>query len=101
MTSNRCRPSQTVIYQIMFASFQCKCGNPQMLERRDSRDVGMRSADICFIQETRSREKSVRMIRGKAADYKLFWTGNEKGVEISLVKKWVNKNIDMSRVTAP
>ena len=55
----------------------------------------MRSVDICFIQETRS-EKSVRMISGKTAEYKLFWTGNEKGVEILLAKKWVNKNIDMS-----
>ena len=40
----------------------------------------MRSVDVCCVQETRSRKKSVRMISEKTAEYKLFWIGNEKGV---------------------
>ena len=32
---------------------------------------------ICCVQETRFRKKSVRMVSGKAEDYKLFCIGNE------------------------
>ena len=32
-----------------------------------------------LVLETRFRAKSVRMISGKAAEYKLFLIGNEKG----------------------
>ena len=42
------------------------------------------------------------MISGKAAGYKLFWIGNEKGlgrVGIFLAKKWVGKIIDVNRVS--
>ena len=41
----------------------------EMLERR--------SVDVCCVQETRFRGMSLRMISGKAAEYKLFWIGNE------------------------
>ena len=59
-----------------------------------------RSVDIYYEQETRFREKVVRMIRGKAAQFKPFWIGNEKllpRVGIFLAKKWVDKLIHMSR----
>ena len=41
------------------------------------------------------------MIRGKAAEYRLFWIGNEKGegpVGILMVKRWLVKIIDIIRV---
>ena len=56
---------------------------------------------FCF-QETRFRGKSVRKISGKAAEYKLFWIENGKdlgGVGIFLAKEWVDKVIDVSRVS--
>ena len=58
--------------------------------------------DLCCIQETRWREKSVRMIEGKKARYKLFWIGNEKGtsgVGIFVAEKWIDKVIDIKRVS--
>ena len=59
-----------------------------------------KSVEICCIQETRFRGKLVRMIIGKAAQYKLFWKQNEKvlgGVRIFL--EWVYEFIDISRVS--
>ena len=44
--------------------------------------------------------KSVRMISGKAAKYKLLWIENGKGlgeVRIFLAKKWVDKVNNISR----
>ena len=60
------------------------------------------SVDIYCIQETRFKGRSVRMISGKAAEYKLFWIVNGNGlgeVEIFLAKKWVDTVIDISRVS--
>ena len=34
------------------------------------------SVDICCVQETKFRGKSVRMISTKAVKYKLFWIRN-------------------------
>ena len=64
--------------------------------------IEQRSVDICCLLETRFREKSVRIISGKSAQYKLFWTGNGKGlgeVGIFLAKKQVDKVINISRVS--
>ena len=50
----------------------------------------------------RFRGKSVTMISGKAAKYKLFWIGNKKGLGgycIFLAYKWVDKVTDISRVS--
>ena len=61
-----------------------------------------RSVGICSVQENKFRGKSVRMISGKAAEYKLLWIGNEKGlggVGIFLVKKWFDKIIYISSVS--
>ena len=51
-----------------------------------------RSVNICYIQDTR--------FRGKAAEYKLFWIGNEKSLVVGtfLAKKWVDKDIGISCV---
>ena len=60
------------------------------------------SVDICCLLETRFREKSVRIISGKSAQYKLFWAGIGKGlgeVGIFLAKKWVDKIINISRAS--
>ena len=35
--------------------------------------------NICCVQETRFRGKSVRIVSWKAEEHKLFWIGNEKG----------------------
>ena len=64
-----------------------------MLERR--------CVDICYVQETTFRGNLIGTVSGKA-EYKIFWIRNEKGlgaVEILLPKKWVNKVIDISRVS--
>ena len=61
-----------------------------------------RSVDISCVQDIKFRRKSFRMISGKRAEYKLFWIGNGKclgGVGIVLAKKWLDKVIDVSRVS--
>ena len=66
----------------------------EFLERRD--------IDLCCVQETRWRGKSVRMVEGKQARYKIFWIGNSKGtggVGIFLAEKWVEKVSDIKRVS--
>ena len=58
------------------------------------------SVDICCVQDITFRRKSVRIMSGKAAEYKLLLIGNEKdlgGVRIFLFKKWVDKIIDVSK----
>ena len=57
------------------------------------------SVDICCVQDITFRRKSVRIMSGKAAEYKLLLIGNEKdlGVRIFLSKKWVDKIIDVSK----
>ena len=39
-----------------------------------------RPVDICCIQEIKFSGKSVRMISGKGAKYKLLWIENKKGL---------------------
>ena len=42
----------------------------------------------------------MRIISDKAAQYKLLWIGNGKGsVGVFLAKKWVDKVINISRVS--
>ena len=56
--------------------------------------------DICCLLETTLRGESVRIISEKAAQYKLLWIGNGKcSVGIFLAKKWVDKVINISRVS--
>ena len=55
----------------------------EMLERRLVR--------VCCVQATRFRGKSVKMINGKTAKYKLFWIENKKGLGegIFLAEIWL------------
>ena len=56
--------------------------------------------DICCLLQTTLRGESVRIIGEKAAQYKLLWIGNGKcSVGIFLAKKWVDKVINISRVS--
>ena len=56
--------------------------------------------DICCLLETTFSGKSARIISEKAAQYKLLWIGNRKGsVGIFLAKKWVDKVVNISRVS--
>ena len=56
--------------------------------------------DICCLLETTLRGESVRIISEKAARYKLLWIGNGKcSVGIFFTKKWVDKVINISRVS--
>ena len=56
--------------------------------------------DICCLLETTLRGESVRIISEKAARYKLLWIGNGKClVGIFFTKKWVDKVINISRVS--
>ena len=42
--------------------------------------IKQKSVDISCLLETRFREKSVRIISEKSAQYKLLWIGNGKGL---------------------
>ena len=60
-----------------------------------------RQVDVCCVQETRWRGKSVR-IEGKNARYKLFVMGNDNrtcGVGIFFGEKWLDAVIDVNRVS--
>ena len=61
-----------------------------------------RSVDTYCGQETRFRGSSVEMNDGEAAQCKLIWIENEKGlggVGTFFTEKWVNKVIDIGRVS--
>ena len=104
-TSVRCSPSQTVIQWLILESkfvdlqvFRTNVGTLKGSSRRGKH----RPVDICCLLETRLRGKSMRIISGKTAQYKLLWIGNEKGlgeVGIFLAKKWADKVINISRVS--
>ena len=74
-TSVRCRPSQRLHHlECKFLDLRVCCLNVGILRGRSGEIVKMlesRSVDICCVQETRFRRKSVGMIHGKAAEYKL------------------------------
>ena len=53
----------------------------------------IRTVDISCVQDTWFSGNSVRLISGKAAECKLFWMGNKKGLGgegIFLAKRWVD-----------
>ena len=57
--------------------------NVETLRGRSGEAVEMlehRPVDICCIQEIKFSGKSVRMISGKGAKYKLLWIENKKGL---------------------
>ena len=61
-----------------------------------------RAVDICYIQDAGFRRECVRMIKGKAARFKLFLKGivwGFRGAGIFLGEKWIDKKIDISSVS--
>ena len=80
-----CRPSETIqqphhleskFVDLRVCRGDRRCWSVEIVEM-----LKHRSLDIFCVQETRFRGKSVRMISGKAAEYKLFWIGNGKGLK--------------------
>ena len=94
----RCRPSHTVIHwpipESKFVDLRVFRANVGTLRGSSGEPVGMlehRSVDICCLLETRFRGTSVRIISWKAAQYKLLWIENGKGLGeqgIFLVNNW-------------
>ena len=57
---------------------------------------------ICYLQETKWRGSSVRMIGGKDIRYKFFWMGNDQGtggVGILIAEKWVEHVVEVKWVS--
>ena len=64
--------------------------------------LNRRKIDVCCVQEVRWRGASARIITGKTSQYKLLWVGNNSGyggVGIFVAKKWVEKVIEVKRVS--
>ena len=60
------------------------------------------AADICCVQDVGFRREFVRMIKRKAARFKLFLKGivwGFRGAGIFLGEKWIDKKIDISSVS--
>ena len=61
-----------------------------------------RKVDVCCIQETRYHGGNCHTIKGKDTRYKLYWSGSDKGtagVEVFVVKEWIEKNFEVQRVS--
>ena len=59
-----------------------------------------RRIDVCCLQETRSKGGRARMLQGKSAKYKYYWSGNDKGlggVGILAAEKWVTSVVEVKR----
>ena len=65
--------------------------------------VGRREIDFCSVQEIRWKGENARMIEGGDKRYKFFWKGcNEvggSGVGILVAEKWVEKVVDVRRIS--
>ena len=67
--------------------------------RGRSGQISGRAVGICCVQHVGFRRKCVRIIKGKAARFKLFLTENDKGLRtagIFLAEKWIDENIYIS-----
>ena len=61
-----------------------------------------RKVDVCCIQETRYRGGSCRTIKGKDTRYKLYWSGNDKGIAgvgVFVAGEWIEKVFEVQRVS--
>ena len=64
--------------------------------------LARRKIDVCCVQEVRWRGASARMITGKDSEFKFFWVGGETGlggVGILVSKNWLDKIIDVNRIS--
>ena len=56
--------------------------------------LSRRKVDLCCVQETRYWGGHCRIITGKDSRYKLFWSGNSKGIAgvgVFVAEKWIEK----------
>ena len=63
--------------------------------------LGMRNIDICFVQESRWKGFSAKLITAKDLTYKFIWLGNRPGfggIGVLVDKKWTDKVISVVRV---
>ena len=67
------KPSTNDYFTQKVCRFASKGRSGQIVDTLECKSVG-----ICCKSEARFRGNSFRMISGKAAEYKIFWTGNEK-----------------------
>ena len=75
--------------------------NVNKLRGRPGQTSG-RAVGICCVQDAGFRRKCVRIIKGKAARFKLFLKENDKGLRtagIFLAEKWIDENIYISSVS--
>ena len=60
-----------------------------------------RRVDIACLQETRTAEGGAKLIQGKEAKYKYFWSGSDKGgqggVGFLLSEKWISTVVGVER----
>ena len=95
-TSVKCRPRKAIIQQLglpesKFVNLLVSSVNVGFLRSRSGVTEEMlecRSVDICCIQETRFRGNPIRMISGKAGEYKLFRIGNEEDLRQEYKFSW-------------
>lgn len=69
--------------------------NVNKLRGRSGQILGW-AVGICCVQDAGFRRKCVRIIKGKAARFKLFLKENDKGLRtagIFLAEKWIDENI--------
>ena len=54
--------------------------------------LSCRKVDVCCIQETRYRGGNCRTVKGKDTRYKLYWSGNNKGIAgvgVFVAEEWI------------
>ena len=64
--------------------------------------LSCRKVDVSCIQETRYRGGNCRTIKGKDTRYKLFCSGNDKGiagVEVFVAEGWIEKVFEVQKVS--
>ena len=64
--------------------------------------LSRRKMDVCCIQETRYHDGSCRIIKGKDTRYKLYWSGNDKGIAsvgVFVAEEWIEKVFEVQRVS--
>ena len=64
--------------------------------------VGRRKLDFCCVQETKWKGNGARSIEAAGMKYKFFWKGGEDrslGVGILVEEKWIEKVIEVKRVS--
>ena len=64
--------------------------------------LSRRKVDDCCIQETRYRGGNCHTIKGNDTRYKLYWSGNDKGIAgvgVFVAEEWIEKVFEVQRVS--